>query len=165
MTLEREDAGAFAPLRWPGEKPYTDSGLRIMVDYLGRWGHKNPADDSPDEHPWELRWKEVADFPPGRYRFVAHGRHWTGEATEPYEAVSRTFDLSAASEMAVLEPTSERVTTGLSRQMLDSARPAGSLQVIMGTQVKEVQKDSVSLKTTIVANTNGIAIGIGYSDD
>jgi len=76
--------GSFAPLVWPGARPYTDRNFRMVLTYDGKWR---------TEHTWWIAWEELADFPAGTYRLRVAGRHWTGEAAEEYEATSRAFEV------------------------------------------------------------------------
>ena len=49
--------------------------------------------------------------------------------------------------IGVVQPTSERVTTGVMPQMLPDGRPKGSLRVLMASTVKQIDDDQVVLKT------------------
>jgi len=49
--------------------------------------------------------------------------------------------------IGVVQPTSERVTTGVMPQMLPDGRPKGSLRVLMASTVKQIDDDQVVLET------------------
>lgn len=151
ITLEREVMGQWEPVKRPGGWIYTDGMFEMFVHYDGMCSRR-----TCEQHKWRVDWEEARDFPLGKYRFRAEGKHWKGGAAVAYTVRSRAFDLVANDRLELygLAPT----MTGVEGRIVD---PAAVKLVDDPMGGKKVEANGHRLRSTLVPGTIGAPLETG----